>query len=159
PLAEYDVEAARPESVKGLAAAPPRPKHRKAPAFDAASLKPQLATLTDRPPEGAGWVHEVKLDGYRVLAEAGGERPILRTRSGADWTEKFSSVADALEAIERDAVLDGEVVVLDAKGRSDFQSLQNALGGGPGRLVYYAFDLLRLDGADLRRKPLAERKA
>src|SRR4051794_29616750 len=102
----------------------------------------QLATLVDTPPEGAQWVHEIKLDGYRLLGFVSGGVPRLRTRNGNDWTERFPSLADALGTLKaKAAVLDMEAVVLDSQGKSNFQALQTALGdgGNPGRIVAYVF--------------------
>jgi bifunctional non-homologous end joining protein LigD len=121
----------------------------------------QLATLVDTPPEGAQWVHEIKLDGYRLLGFVSGDVPHLRTRNGNDWTESFPSLATALGTLKaKNAVLDMEAVVLDSQGKSNFQSLQTALGdgGNPGRIVAYVFDILHLDGEDLTGFPLTERK-
>ena len=121
----------------------------------------QLATLVDKAPEGEGWVHEIKFDGYRLLGFAAGGATSLRTRNGNDWTESFPAIAAAMEKLKVDsAVLDMEAVVLDAEGKSSFQALQAALGEGgrPERIVGYAFDLLHLDGRDLTGLPLIERK-
>jgi bifunctional non-homologous end joining protein LigD len=124
-----------------------------------AFVPPQLATLVDQPPAGAEWLHEIKYDGYRALAAVAGDRCRMFTRSGQDWTDKFAQIADALRRLKvASALLDGEVVVLDAKGRSSFQRLQNALKEGSEPLRYYVFDLLELDGRDLRREPLRKRK-
>ena len=123
-------------------------------------LKVQLATLAAEAPEGDDWIHELKLDGYRVLCvlEAGETRII--TRNGKDWTDRFPDVAGAVASLPADAaVLDGELVVLDRDGISSFQRLQNATSGpGDARPLLYAFDLLFLDGADQRDRPLHERK-
>src|SRR5260370_41113179 len=121
----------------------------------------QLATLVDKPPEGAQWLHEVKLDGYRLLGYVSGGEARLRTRNGKDWTEKFPSLTGALEKLKtKDAVLDMEAVMLDAKGKSSFQGLQAALGDGgkAGRIVAYVFDLLHLNGKDVAALPLTARK-
>jgi len=120
--------------------------------------KPQLATLVDAVPEGDGWLHEVKFDGYRCLAAVGGGKVRCYSRSGLDWTDKFASVAEALAGLNCDsALIDGEVVARSDATGSQFSALQKALGAG-GALTYYAFDLLSLDGADLTGKPLSERK-
>jgi bifunctional non-homologous end joining protein LigD len=122
-------------------------------------LAPQLATLVDAPPAGDDWLHELKLDGYRVLARLERGRAQLVTRSGKDWTQAFAGVAAALARLPvQTALLDGEVVALDAAGRSDFQRLQRALKSGREPLTYYAFDLLHLEGYDLRGAPQLERK-
>ena len=122
-------------------------------------VPPQLATLASAPPEGDGWLHEIKYDGYRAIAALAADRCRLYTRSGQDWTDKFASVAAALRELEvGSALLDGEIVALDDKGRSSFQRLQNALKEGRIPLTYYVFDILELDGRDLRDEPLVRRK-
>jgi len=122
------------------------------------SLAPQLATLVDAAPLGDEWIHELKLDGYRVIARLEKGKVRLSTRSGQDWTDRFASVAEAVTTLPVEtACLDGEVVVLDAKGRSDFQALQQSFGQA-SRLHYFVFDLLYLNGYDLRDSPLIERK-
>jgi bifunctional non-homologous end joining protein LigD len=121
----------------------------------------QLATLVDTPPEGAQWLHEIKFDGYRLLGYVSADVSRLLTRNGKDWTESFPSLSAALKKLPvRDAVLDMEAVMLDADGKSSFQSLQAALGkgGDRGRIVAYVFDLLYVDGTDLTQKTLKERK-
>ena len=119
----------------------------------------QLATLVDHVPAGNAWLHEMKYDGYRTLISIGGGDGRAYTRSGLDWTDKFAPVvADAATLDVSSALLDGEAVVLDAEGRTSFQALQNALKEDPGSILYYAFDLLALDGEDLTDRPLTERK-
>ena len=122
---------------------------------------PQLATLVDAPPEGSAWIHEIKYDGYRAVAAIGGGRAAIYTRRGLDWTDRFQPlVRPLLDLPCRSALLDGEVAVTDKAGRTDFGALQDAMGEGKGRGIgYHIFDLLSLDGEDLRRKPLIERKA
>jgi len=127
-------------------------------------LAPQLATLVATAPTSDEWVHEVKYDGYRLLAFVDGGRVVLRTRTGQDWTARFADVAEALTKLPAErSVLDGEIVVLREDGVSDFQALQNRLDGGaaasPSRLVYFVFDLPWCDGFDLSRTPLLDRKA
>jgi bifunctional non-homologous end joining protein LigD len=126
----------------------------------ARKIEPQLATLVAAPPGGDEWIHEIKYDGYRVFAEVDGGRAKLLTRRGKDWTDHFSPIGAAAATLPvRSAVLDGEVVVLEPDGRTSFQALQNALSEGRGDdLVYFAFDLLYLDGYDLRAVPLGARK-
>lgn len=120
--------------------------------------KPQLATLTDEVPDGEGWVHEPKLDGYRCLAAVAGDRVRCYTRSGLDWTEKFGSVAEALRDLDcRSALIDGEIVAAASGEGSQFSALQQALRKGEG-LAFYVFDLLVLDGDDLRQRSLLQRK-
>jgi bifunctional non-homologous end joining protein LigD len=123
-------------------------------------LTPELATLVSEAPEGDDWVHEIKLDGYRLLAFADGDDVRLVSRNGKDWTGSVPVLEQALAELSLDrAVLDGELVCLDPSGKSSFQLLQNALGlGTKARLAYFAFDLLFFGGFDLRAAPLLERK-
>ncbi|WGS21779.1 MULTISPECIES: non-homologous end-joining DNA ligase [unclassified Bradyrhizobium] len=116
-----------------------------------------LATLIDAPFDDKDWVFETKWDGFRLVAKTERKSGALYSRNGNDVTRRYASVAEALDVIKRNAVIDGELVALDAEGRSRFQLLQNALKG-KARLRYYVFDLLFLDGRDLRSKPLRERK-
>jgi bifunctional non-homologous end joining protein LigD len=121
----------------------------------------ELATLVDAPPEGVDWLHEIKFDGYRLLGFVSGGVARLRTRNGKDWTERFPSLAAALGRLKvEDAVVDMEAVILDAQGKSSFQELQAALGvgGNTAKIIGYAFDLLYVDGKDLTKLPLSERK-
>jgi bifunctional non-homologous end joining protein LigD len=124
------------------------------------TLAPQLATLVKAPVEGDAWLHEIKFDGYRMLARFERGRVRMFTRTGQDWTERFAAIAEAVSELPcRDAVLDGEVVVLEPDGTSDFQALQNALRRrDDAELVYYVFDLLHLDGFDTTAAPLESRK-
>jgi bifunctional non-homologous end joining protein LigD len=123
-------------------------------------VAPQLAHLEDRPPEGPGWIHEIKYDGYRLLAAIAPDRVKLYTRSGLDWTEKFSALVPAFQKLNVTALIDGEAIVQDEHGLSRFGLLQQALSDGDSaQMRYVAFDLLSLDGEDLRAKPLIERKA
>jgi len=121
----------------------------------------QLARLARVPPAGDEWLHELKYDGYRILCRIEDGRARLVSRSGRDWTAHFAEVRDAALALRlRTALLDGEVAVVEEDGRTSFQSLQKAFSGeGRERLVYFVFDLLHLDGDDLTRLPLEERKA
>ncbi|MFX0543258.1 DNA ligase D [Roseovarius sp. S4756] len=117
----------------------------------------QLATLVHAPPEGDDWLHETKFDGYRCLAALGKGGTRLFTRSGKDWTQKFEGLAGAFAPLPCDAALiDGEVMAAQING-SPFSSLQKALKEG-GALVFYAFDLLSLDGATLKKTPELERR-
>jgi bifunctional non-homologous end joining protein LigD len=123
--------------------------------------RPQLATLVAEAPDGADWLHEIKFDGYRILARVADGGVRLISRNGKDWTRKFPEIAGILEQlpVER-ALIDGEVVALTRDGASNFQRLQEAVGAGrTGELVYEAFDLLYLGDRDLASLPLAERKA
>jgi bifunctional non-homologous end joining protein LigD len=124
------------------------------------ALSPQLAVLAEHPPVGNEWLHEIKFDGYRILAFIKSGEVKLRTRNGLDYTAKFPQIAKMLSQLKTDsAVLDGEVVVLDSAGRSDFQSLQALLKHKiKVTPLYYAFDLPFCNGSDLRGSPLIERK-
>ncbi|BDA82907.1 ATP-dependent DNA ligase [Aureimonas sp. SA4125] len=118
----------------------------------------QLATLVDSVPAGAGWLHEMKHDGYRVLIALGGGEAVLYTRSALDWTERFGSVLPSVTALDCDsALIDGEIVAFDADGGTDFSTLQQKLKAGED-LSCFCFDLLMLDGEDLRDAPLIQRK-
>lgn len=125
------------------------------------AFKPQLAFPATSAPEGDRWLHEVKFDGYRLLAMRTEKGVRFISRTGKDWTVKVPRLAELIrERVGVDAVLDGEVVVLDGRGVSDFQALQNAfMGGREGAVVYFAFDLPWCDGYDLTRTPLEKRKA
>jgi bifunctional non-homologous end joining protein LigD len=126
-----------------------------------AFVAPQLATLVGETPQGEGWIHEIKLDGYRALAAVAGGESCLYTRNEHDVSAKFATVAAAAAALPvESALLDGEIVAITPDGRTSFQSLQNLLRGDRSvQIAYFAFDLLELDGKDLRRRPLLERKA
>ncbi len=122
-------------------------------------IPPQLCQPVERPPRGAGWGHEIKFDGYRLQLRIAGGHATLKTRKGLDWTARFGAIAKAAASLP-DAIIDGEVVALDAKGAPDFAALQVALSEREdGALVYCAFDLLFDGGEDLREAPLADRKA
>ncbi len=123
-------------------------------------MRPCLPTLVDKPPTGSQWVHEIKWDGYRVSAYVEDGKATIRTRNGHDWTRRFPAIAAALAKLPvRSAVLDGEAVILDERGRSSFAELQADLDRhGSDRAVLYAFDLLFLDGEVLWTKPLEDRR-
>ena len=157
---------------KDAAAGPPKPgkkaararpsKASKSAAAMPGFIEPQLATLRSNPPSGEEWLHEVKFDGYRIQAHVSRGKVTLFTRKGLDWTAKFGrAVPEALAALDcEDAVIDGEIAVLSDSGVASFSALQAALSAGrTERMLYYAFDLLHLDGEDLRSEPLVERKA
>ena len=147
-----------PTAKRGPLKPPKRPKSAGYPGF----IPPALATLRSAPPRGSDWLHVLKFDGYGVQAHIRAGRVKLFTRSGLDWTAKFgkSLAAAFAELIVQDAIIDGEVVVEGAGGAPDFSALQDALATGrTDRLTFYAFDLLFLDGLDLRQMPLIERKA
>ena len=103
---------------------------------------PQLATLVDQVPEGRGWLHEYKYDGYRLLIAIGGGRAVAWTRKGKDWSDKFRPLVDAAATLPDGTLLDGEAVALGADGKPSFQALQAGLKSGDADLAYYAFDLL-----------------
>jgi len=154
---ELDITRERPESVKRAPKKAARAEKAELPGF----IAPMLATLVSTPPRSGDWIHEVKHDGYRMLArfDANGDVRIF-TRSGNDWTGKLPHLAAALEKLGlKQSWLDGESVVPGADGRSSFQALQNAFDAGrDADIVDYVFDAPFLSGQDLRRLPLVERK-
>jgi bifunctional non-homologous end joining protein LigD len=132
-----------------------RSKSARLPAFEPV----QLATLVDHAPSGAGWMHEVKYDGYRALIAVGGGKARLYTRSGLDWSDKFPGLIAAAEALDvGSALIDGEIVIFDEHGKPDFSTLQAAITSGDPQAMFFAFDLLSLEGADLKALPNIERK-
>ncbi|OYW34663.1 MAG: DNA ligase D, partial [Brevundimonas sp. 12-68-7] len=141
----------------------PRPAaRRKAPPKPAAPMpdfvEPQLCRLVETPPRGEGWLHEIKIDGYRLQLRIAGGRVTLRTRNGLDWTGRFPAIAKAAAGLP-DALVDGEAAALDAAGQPDFPTLQAVLAGeARAPLVFYAFDLLHDGLRDLRGLPLEARK-
>lgn len=181
-LADYDVVKAAPASVlsgktvEELAkAAPeiarparPAPRRRVTPArikgARAAPLPeriaPQLAMRLDAPPEGKGWIHEIKYDGYRTIARIDGDDVRLFTRNQHDWTHRYRPIADALKGLRcKSAILDGEIAVQDARGVTSIALLEQALSEGRTSVTYFVFDLLYLDGYDLTGATLLDRKA
>jgi bifunctional non-homologous end joining protein LigD len=122
-------------------------------------IAPALATSIETVPVGTRWIHEIKFDGYRVQVHLANEEVRVYTRRGNDWTNRFRKVAaDAWHVSAGNAIIDGEIVVPAADGTTDFSVLQNALKGGSTKIVLIAFDLLYLNGRDLRKLPLIERK-
>ncbi|TPI40843.1 DNA ligase D [Mesorhizobium sp. B3-1-9] len=185
---KLDILEARPESVKSgrrieeLVAVkkpprlPPKAGSLKPGALPGAvrgdppsRVEPQLATQVPKPPGGddpAGrtgelWLHEIKFDGYRTMAHVVDGTVRLMTRAGIDWTKRYGDLPQAFSRLPVSrAIIDGEIMVLDDKGISRFALLQDALAEGAGsKLHFYAFDLLHLDGWDLRKAPLQKRKA
>lgn len=157
--AEARAENKRAENKKTASRAAPvkQPKGRKAGAMPD-FVAPELCMLVDRPPDAAGWCHEIKFDGYRVQLRIEGGKAVLNTRKGLDWTEKFEAIAKEANSLP-DALIDGEIVALDHNGAPDFSALQAALSEGKtDSLIFFAFDLLFAGGEDLRRMPLGERK-
>ncbi len=124
-------------------------------------VPPSLATSRDVAPSGREWVHEIKFDGYRMQARLDRGKVKLLTRKGLDWAARFPNIAADVARLAADtALIDGEIVVENSRGVADFSMLQAALSNGErDSFVYYVFDLLHLDGEDLSRQPLIERKA
>lgn len=125
------------------------------------AAKVQLAKLVNTVPKGENWIYELKYDGYRVIAFVEGNRARLMTRNGNDYTTRFQPVSSSLIdwAAGRAMVLDGEMTVTDARGKTDFQALQNYIKHPQAQnLTFIVFDLLALDGTDLRNRPLSDRK-
>ncbi|KQW28467.1 MULTISPECIES: DNA ligase D [Pseudomonas] len=189
PESEYDVVQAEPNSVlsdrslvpkrRGKAAAakavkqPEKAAQAKSPRRAAKTtlsgavagplpetLKPELATLVESAPDGE-WLYEIKFDGYRVMARIENADVRLLTRNGHDWTHKLPRQAEALAALGLESAwLDGEMVVANDQGVPDFQALQNAFeAGSSGKIAYYLFDMPYLNGMDLRKVPVQERRA
>lgn len=125
----------------------------------------QLASLVTQPPPGNDWIHEIKFDGYRLAARINQGRVVLLTRNGRDWTHRFPGLVDALKRLsDHQAIIDGEVVIPERDGSTSFRRLQEYLSakGSKARgrkLVYQVFDLLYLDGYNMEKVPLLERKA
>jgi bifunctional non-homologous end joining protein LigD len=144
---------ARPRSTAALANAP----NEKIPGF----IAPELALSAKSAPSGAGWLHELKLDGYRIQALKDGPHVQLLTRTGLDWTHRMKKIAEQVRDIPATtAILDGEVVVLADNGTTSFADLQAAFQEGAHKpLTYFAFDLLHLNGHNLRALRLIDRKA
>src|SRR5258707_5004680 len=122
-------------------------------------IEPALATSIEKVPSGERWIHEIKFDGYRVQIHLANEAVRIFTRRGHDWTNRFKKVShDAWHIKAASAVVDGEIVVPAADGTTDFSVLQNELKGRSTKIVLVAFDLLYLNGYDLRKLPLVQRK-
>jgi bifunctional non-homologous end joining protein LigD len=124
-------------------------------------IPPMLATLAAKVPAGERWQYEIKHDGYRVQAHVSAGQVRLYTRGGFDWTDRMPFIAVAISALRcQSAILDGEAVIEDEADVSDFFALHRALRGGRApEAILYAFDLLELDGEDLRPMPLVQRRA
>lgn len=153
------MQAARVHNAR--VAAKPRTTRAKLPAF----TRPQLATLVDDVPTGNGWLHEIKFDGYRALAAVAGDSVRIFTRNGLDWTDKFQPLVAAIAALDLPpALIDGEIVAFGADGNPSFSALQSVLKRGHGAqradtpFHFFAFDLLSLEGQDMRMLPQIERK-
>ncbi len=143
------VESPRPEPARKKRTASKMPQF----------VAPQLCRPVTRPPSGTDWVHEIKLDGYRMQLRVAGGEAAMRTRKGLDWTSDFAAIADAARGLD-DCIIDGEVVALDHNGAPDFAALQAALSEGRSKeLTYFVFDLLYDGDENLRPLPLTERKS
>jgi bifunctional non-homologous end joining protein LigD len=122
-------------------------------------VEPQLSKLVEQAPSGENWVHEIKYDGYRMAARIERGKVRLLTRSGLDWTDKYPATAAALAKLSvKTAYIDGELCGVRADGVTSFELMQQASDAGYGGLVYFAFDLLELDGEDVAKLLLLERK-
>jgi len=123
-------------------------------------VPPQLATLMDKPPAGDEWLHELKFDGYRMICHLNRKKVTFWSRNGKDWTERFPNVAKAVTALGvSTAILDGEIVAMDAAGRTSFQKLQQSFGKtGDAGLAFHIFDVIYLEGFLLTKTPLINRK-
>jgi bifunctional non-homologous end joining protein LigD len=122
-------------------------------------LKPMLATLVDHPFDHDEWLFELKVDGFRALAELNGNQVNLYSRNKKSFNERFNLIASELSKLKLQAILDGEIAAVDQKGIPRFQMLQNQLGGSEKDIYYFIFDILYLKGKDLRGLPLVERKS
>ncbi len=121
-------------------------------------IKPMLATAVDTPFDDRNWLFEMKLDGYRAIAETGKRKLLLYSRNGLSLKEKYPTIVTALEKISHHVILDGEIVLLNKKHKPDFQKLQNYAENVQNPLIYYVFDILSFEGHNLEKIPLMERK-
>ena len=162
PVARSKAKAspAAPASAKAQVRKPARAtKRRKAGRILPPFQPVQLATLVDHVPPGDRWLHELKYDGYRTLLAIGNGEGRAYTRSGLDWSDRFAGlIGDAVTLDAESALIDGEAVVVLPDGRTSFQALQAALKDDPNAIDYFAFDLIELNGEDLTKRPLLERK-
>jgi bifunctional non-homologous end joining protein LigD len=122
------------------------------------NIEPMLATLVDEPFHEPGWIYEIKWDGYRALSYVSKGKVEIRSRNNKSFNEKFYPVYNALKKWNVNAVVDGEIIVMNDKGAADFSDLQGWRSEADGHLAYYIFDILWLDGQDLTQKPLVERR-
>ncbi|HLX67950.1 MAG TPA: non-homologous end-joining DNA ligase, partial [Puia sp.] len=169
PVTDKDKSVRSKKTLEQIAKSPNSPQwisnHSTAPSIPSSAprkpmpkdISPMLATLTDKPFDDPGWSYEVKWDGYRALAYLQKGKVTLRSRNNKSF-EKYYPIFDALKIWPVSAVLDGEIVVLNDKGQSDFGNLQNWRSEADGPLVYYVFDLLWLEGRDLTSQPLSARR-
>lgn len=122
-------------------------------------IEPMQAKIVSKLPEGNRWLYEVKFDGYRAIGVKGGDHVTIRSRNNKDLTSAYPTVCAAIKRLPVDVVvLDGEVVAVDASGRPSFQALQHRSARSGHQIVYYAFDVLHIDGKDLTRQPLEDRR-
>jgi bifunctional non-homologous end joining protein LigD len=118
-------------------------------------IEPQLATSVDHPPKGSHWIHELKHDGYRCQVLLARGQAHVFSRNGYDWTDRYPALVRAAANLRcQSAIIDGEAIVQDAKGASDFEALSSAMRLRPDRVILYAFDLMHLNGNDLRQDAL-----
>src|ERR1700726_2224445 len=135
-------------------------RRRVKPASPPAWIRPQLAALAEKAPDGPDWLHEIKFDGYRMHARLDGGRVQILTRRGNDWTDKYPAIAKSIAGLPaQNAYLDGDLCGVLPDGRTAFNLIQNATDTGQGSLVFFLFDLLHLDSENLMALPLVERKA
>ena len=160
----YGPRALRLPNGRSEGSPPPDSPHQKAPHIFSGAMpvlrfiEPCLPSLADRPPSGANWIHEIKHDGYRLMARRDPVGVRLITRRGNDWSDRYPLVVEAVNHLNvRSCLIDGEVVCCDERGVARFDVLRRRRNEATAFL--YAFDLLELDGADLRREPIETRKA
>jgi len=134
-------------------------RRRIGPASPPTWIKPQLAALVKKAPDGSDWLHEIKFDGYRMHARLEAGRVQILTRRGNDWTDKYPTIAKSIAGPRaQNAYLDGELCGVLPDGRTAFNLIQNATDTGEGSLVFFLFDLLHLDGENMTALPLVDRK-
>jgi len=122
-------------------------------------IEPQLASPVDQPPEGKHWIHEIKHDGYRFQLVIERRKARVFSRNGYDWSDRYPSIVRAAANLQcKSAIIDGEAIVQNGHGASDFDALQSALRKQPNSIIIFTFDLLHLDGKDLRQETLLERR-
>jgi len=120
-------------------------------------IAPQLASPVDQPPEGKHWIHEIKHDGYRTQVVIDRGKPHVFSRNGYDWSDRYPGILRTAAKLRcKSAIIDGEAIVQNRHGASDFEALQSALRKQPHSILLYAFDLLHLNGKDLRQETLLE---
>jgi bifunctional non-homologous end joining protein LigD len=119
-------------------------------------LKPMLCEKKEQPFDGEDWIYELKLDGYRIISNVNKGKVTLYSREAQNYTARYPIVVDSLSSLKYAAVIDGEMVALNKEGKPDFAEIQNYNGNAP--LIYYAFDILWLNGYDIKSLPLIDRK-